>query len=77
MTRQIERFAGEMRSAARREFLRATWDGASVSPHVNQDSAALSALAASNALIDRPARAGACEPGDAVDVYLLESGGIA
>jgi molybdopterin molybdotransferase len=61
----------------RREFLRARWDGESVVPQTLQDSGALSSLAASNALIDRAARAPAAEAGEAVSVFLLENGGIA
>ena len=62
---------------ARREFIRAQWDGAQVSPLRNQDSGALTTLAASNALIERPAGAPAAAAGTAVPVYLLENGGIA
>jgi molybdopterin molybdotransferase len=62
---------------ARREFLRATWDGDSIAAHAIQDSGALLPLAASNALIDRPAGAPAVQPGEPVAAYLLESGGIA
>jgi molybdopterin molybdotransferase len=58
----------------RREFLRAQWDGASVSVRINQDSGALATLAASNALIDRPPGAAAVRAGEAVSVYLLENG---
>ncbi|MDR2857084.1 MAG: molybdopterin molybdotransferase MoeA [Novosphingobium sp.] len=61
---------------SRREFLRAHWDGAGIAAQAIQDSAALVPLAASNALIDRPARAPAAEPGGIVDAYLLENGGI-
>jgi molybdopterin molybdotransferase len=62
---------------ARREFLRARWDGATVGPLAQQDSGALSAIAAANALIDRAAGAAAAEPGDSVRVYLLGCGGMA
>ncbi|GFM30766.1 molybdopterin molybdotransferase MoeA [Novosphingobium sp. PY1] len=61
----------------RREFLRGYWNGESVVPMTLQDSGALSALAASNVLIDRPAHAPAATPGDTVRVFLLENGGIA
>ena len=61
----------------RREFIRAQWNGARVSPLTNQDSGALAALAASNALIDRPAGAAAAAAGTSVPVYLLGNGGIA
>jgi molybdopterin molybdotransferase len=63
--------------SSRREFLRARWDGTTVSRHILQDSGALSALAVSNALIDRAAGAPAAEPGDTVSVYLLDCGGMA
>lgn len=62
---------------SRREFLRARWDGNCVVPQSVQDSGALAALAASNALIDRPAGAPAGKQGDAVFAFLLENGGIA
>jgi molybdopterin molybdotransferase len=62
---------------SRREFLRARWDGTSVERISLQDSGALSALAAANALIDRPAGAPGAEPGDTVAVYLLDCGGTA
>ncbi len=61
----------------RREFLRASWDGASVTPVHLQDSGALAALAASNSLIDRPAGAHAAVVGEPVSIYLLENGGFA
>jgi molybdopterin molybdotransferase len=61
----------------RREFLRAHWDGTCVSVRINQDSGALATLAASNALIDRPAAAPALAAGEPVPVYLLENGGMA
>lgn len=64
-------------NGSRREFMRAMWDGESVSPQVIQDSGALAALAASNVLIDRPARAPAAEAGDEICAFLLENGGIA
>lgn len=62
---------------SRREFLRARWDGMSVSPSDSQDSSALAALAASNCLIERPANAGAAAAGGLVPCYLLQNGGIA
>ncbi|MCC6829644.1 MAG: molybdopterin molybdotransferase MoeA [Novosphingobium sp.] len=64
-------------SGARREFLRAQWDGAAIRAHPLQDSGALTPLAASNALIDRPAHAPAAAAGDAVVAYLLANGGMA
>ena len=61
----------------RREFVRAHWYGTEIDPRTNQDSGALATLAASNALIDRPAGAAAAPDGTPVPVYLLENGGIA
>ena len=61
----------------RREFIRAQWDGKVVVPLHNQDSGALATLAASNALIERPAGCGLATAGTVVPVYLLENGGIA
>lgn len=61
----------------RREFIRASFDGSSVVPLTNQDSGALSTLAAANALIDRPANAAAAESGISVPVFLLDNGGFA
>jgi len=64
-------------SGGRREFLRAQWDGATIAAQPLQDSGALTPLAASNALIDRPANAPAADAGDAAIAYLLANGGIA
>jgi molybdopterin molybdotransferase len=64
-------------SGSRREFLRAVWDGERVFPQAIQDSGALAPLAASNALIDRPAGAAAAQTGESIPAYLLENGGIA
>lgn len=61
---------------ARREFLRGSWDGECVAVHPLQDSGALSALAASNVLIDRAARARGADAGEEVRIHLLETGGI-
>jgi molybdopterin molybdotransferase len=61
----------------RTEFLRARWDGASVTLDPLQDSGALSSLARSNALVRREARAPLTPAGTDVPVYLLENGGIA
>ena len=57
--------------------MRGIWNGEFVVPHTLQDSGALSALAASNVLIDRPARAPEGAEGDEVRVFLLQNGGIA
>jgi molybdopterin molybdotransferase len=62
--------------SSRREFLRAIWDGETITAQPIQDSGALAPLAASNALIDRPAGAPAASVGDPVFAYLLENGGI-
>lgn len=64
-------------SGGRREFLRAQWDGTVVTAQPLQDSGALTPLANSNALIDRPAHAHAAAVGDEVHAYLLANGGIA
>lgn len=61
----------------RQEFLRAYWDGKSVTARINQDSGALATLAASNALIERPVDASAVAAGSLVSVYLLEDSTIA
>lgn len=61
----------------RREFLRGRWDGAVVTAHRQQDSGALSSLAASNVLIDRAIDAPPAAAGDEVPIYLLETGGMA
>ena len=60
----------------RREFIRAVWDGAGVVPLRNQDSGALATLAASNALIERPAGCPPAHAGTVVPVYPLDNGGI-
>lgn len=68
--------AGEVLPAVgkRREFLRAISDGASVRLAGSQDSSALTALAAANCLIDRPAGAKPVSVGDAVPVFHLQNG---
>ena len=62
---------------SRREFLRAQWDGQSVTAQSLQDSGALSSLANSNALIDRAADAPPATAGSQVCAFLLENGGMA
>lgn len=62
---------------ARQEFVRATWDGRTATPIAIQDSGALAALAASNALIVRPAGSPAAAAGEEISIYLLETGGSA
>lgn len=58
----------------RREFLRAVSDGSRVKLAGSQDSNALVALAAANALIDRPAGAAPVRAGERVPVYNLQNG---
>ena len=72
--RMIELGAPLPGGGARREFLRGWWDGESVTPHRMQDSSGLAALAASNVLIDRPAKAAPMPGGAKVPVFLLENG---
>lgn len=55
----------------RREFLRAYWNGESLTLSDSQDSSALLALANSNCLVDRPAHAEGTEAGTFVPSYLL------
>lgn len=64
-------------NGARREFLRADWNGSEIAVQRLQDSGALSSLAASNALLDRAAEAPAAGQGDEVRAFLLGNGGIA
>lgn len=61
----------------RMEFLRAHWDGVSVSLDPLQDSGALSPLSRANALVLREAGAPGRAAGTDVPIYLLENGGIA
>ena len=61
----------------RLEFIRGTWDGRKVAPLAEQDSSALHALSAANALIVRPAMGPAVQCGEQVSFYPLENGGIA
>ena len=65
------------KGGSRREFLRAQWDGESISALSLQDSGALSSLAAANALIDRPPGTPDLPIGSPVSAYLLENGGVA
>ncbi|HSJ78654.1 MAG TPA: molybdopterin molybdotransferase MoeA, partial [Erythrobacter sp.] len=58
----------------RREFLRAVSDGGAVRLAGSQDSSALSALAAADCLIDRPAGAPAVAAGTLVPVFYLRNG---
>jgi len=61
----------------RLELIRARYVDGRVGPATSQDSSALNALAASNALIVREIDAAAAERGDEVAAYLLENGGVA
>ncbi len=72
----VTMIAGEALPAVgpRREFLRAVCDGEAVRLAGSQDSSALSALAAADALIDRPAGAPPVAAGAPVRVYPLQNG---
>lgn len=76
LPRAIAMVAGEdlPPTERRREFLRAVVEGDRVQLAGSQDSSALSALAAANALIDRPAGSAAVRAGEAVQVFLLRNG---
>jgi molybdopterin molybdotransferase len=62
---------------ARMEFQRAQWRNGRLRPISEQDSSALRALAAAEALIERPIGAPPASDGDPVRAYLLDNGGIA
>ena len=76
LPRAVTMIAGEdlPPTERRREFLRAVIEGDSVRLAGSQDSSALSALAAADALIDRPAGSAAARAGDTVRVFLLRNG---
>lgn len=76
LPRAVTMVAGEDLPAVgpRREFLRAVSDGGEVRLAGSQDSSALSALAAADCLIDRPARAPAVAAGEPVRVFPLGNG---
>ncbi|MCB2075267.1 MAG: molybdopterin molybdotransferase MoeA [Novosphingobium sp.] len=77
-SRIVTRLAEPLKpGGSRREFLRAYWNGSTIAPQMVQDSGALAALAASNALIDRNAGAPEGHAGDEVTAFLLENGGTA
>jgi molybdopterin molybdotransferase len=61
----------------RREFVRARFTDDGLVPVTTQDSGALAALAATDALIDRAAGAAAAVAGEQVPMLLLENGGLA
>lgn len=70
--------AGAMPATGDRlEFVRARYADGRVAPWPQQDSSALTTLAASNALIRRRENSPPAEAGEPVQVYLLENGGIA
>ncbi len=72
----VTMLAGEALPAIgpRREFLRAVTDGGEVRLAGSQDSSALSALAAADCLIDRPAHAPAVMAGEPLQVFRLQNG---
>lgn len=76
LPRSVTMIAGEALPAVgkRREFLRAVCEGGVVRLAGSQDSSALTALAAANCLIDRPAGAAAVAEGDSVLVFYLQNG---
>jgi len=76
LPRSLTLLAGEALPAIgpRREFLRAVSDGGAVRLAGSQDSSALSALAATDCLIDRPAHAPAVAAGEPVRVFPLQIG---
>ncbi len=76
LPRAVTMLAGEALPAVgpRREFLRAVSDGVSVRLAGSQDSSALSALAAADCLIDRPAGAAPVAVGEPVPVFHLQNG---
>lgn len=76
LPRAVTMLAGEDLPAIgpRREFLRAVSDGESVRLAGSQDSSALSALAAADCLIDRPAHAPPVAAGEPVRVFRLQNG---
>ncbi|MCL9982037.1 MAG: molybdopterin molybdotransferase MoeA [Erythrobacter sp.] len=76
LPRSVTMIAGEVLPATekRREFLRGVSDGATVRLAGSQDSSALSALAAANCLIDRPAHTPAVAAGEPVRVFPLQNG---
>lgn len=72
------RLTGPMpKGGSRMEFLRAHWDGTSVTLDPLQDSGALSPLSRANSFVLREAWADAKAAGTDVPVYLIENGGIA
>lgn len=76
LPRAVELAAGEDLPAVgpRREFLRAVCEGGAARLAGSQDSSALSALAAADCLIDRPAHSPALPAGEPVRVFHLRNG---
>jgi molybdopterin molybdotransferase len=76
LPRSLSLLAGEALPpiGPRREFLRAISNGDTVRLAGSQDSSALSALAAADCLIDRPAHAPAVAVGEPVRVFPLQNG---
>ncbi len=71
LTAQLPLAEGLPKVGMRREFLRAWWDGISVTRANCQDSSALFALAKANCLIYRPSQSEEAQVGDLVPVFLL------
>lgn len=76
LPRSVTMIAGEALPATekRREFLRGVSDAGIVRQAGSQDSSALSALAAADCLIDRPAGSPPLAAGEPVRVFLLQNG---
>lgn len=76
LPRSVTMIAGEALPATekRREFLRGMSEGNTVRLAGSQDSSALSALAAADCLIDRPAGSPPLAAGEPVQVFLLQNG---
>ena len=75
LERQTAPLAAPMAANGIREhYMRARLEGGQLTPHVRQDSALLSVLSASNALIVRPPNVPEAEVGDSVDYIPIPSG---
>lgn len=64
-------------TGGRREFVRAAFSEDGLTPLRLQDSGALSAMAATDALIDRPPNSPALPEGSYIPAYLVQNGGLA
>ncbi|MFZ1741951.1 MAG: molybdopterin molybdotransferase MoeA [Pontixanthobacter sp.] len=73
----LEASADLPQSGPRRTFLRANYNGRTVTPLAKQDSGSLAALASANALIERSEHSEAVKAGTYVPTYILGNGGIA